>query len=167
MNAVASFATTHWSTVLAAGDSAAPGSREALEKLCRIYWFPLYAFARRSGHSEPQGVPSGAVGNVVLVRRRRGRQQARSGPQRVAVDGVRVAADSPGEPQGKPGGDEWLVQCDKSRGSEGRGRLDVENHRATRRPNTRASSRRCNRSSCRLPADRDDGRLLLAGLLAR
>jgi RNA polymerase sigma-70 factor (ECF subfamily) len=43
------FATTHWSTVLAAGDSAAPGAREALERLCRAYWFPLYAFVRRKG----------------------------------------------------------------------------------------------------------------------
>jgi len=47
----AQFATTHWSTVLAAGNSASPGSREALEKLCRTYWYPLYAFVRRQGHS--------------------------------------------------------------------------------------------------------------------
>ena len=47
----AQFATTHWSTVLAAGDSASPGSWEALEKLCRTYWFPLYAFVRRKGYS--------------------------------------------------------------------------------------------------------------------
>jgi RNA polymerase sigma-70 factor (ECF subfamily) len=47
----AQFATTHWSTVLVAGDTASPGSREALEKLCRSYWFPLYAFVRRQGRS--------------------------------------------------------------------------------------------------------------------
>ena len=46
----AQFATTHWSVVLAAGDSASPGSRDALEKLCQTYWFPLYAFVRRKGH---------------------------------------------------------------------------------------------------------------------
>ena len=45
------FRTTHWSVVLAAGDTASPQSAEALEKLCRTYWFPLYAYARRSGHS--------------------------------------------------------------------------------------------------------------------
>ena len=45
------FATTHWSLVLAAGDSSAPGARAALEKLCGAYWFPLYAFVRRQGHS--------------------------------------------------------------------------------------------------------------------
>ncbi len=49
--AAAQFATTHWSTVLAAGDSASPGSREALERLCRTYWYPLYAFVRRKGYS--------------------------------------------------------------------------------------------------------------------
>ena len=47
----AQFATTHWSVVLAAGDSASPDSREALERLCLTYWYPLYAFVRRKGHS--------------------------------------------------------------------------------------------------------------------
>jgi RNA polymerase sigma-70 factor (ECF subfamily) len=47
----AQFATTHWSTVLAAGDGASPNSREALETLCRMYWFPVYAFIRRKGYS--------------------------------------------------------------------------------------------------------------------
>lgn len=43
------FATTHWSVVLRAGDSQAPESAEALEKLCRAYWYPLYAYTRRQG----------------------------------------------------------------------------------------------------------------------
>jgi RNA polymerase sigma factor (sigma-70 family) len=45
------FATTHWSVVLAAGHSTAADADAALEKLCRTYWFPLYAFARRQGNS--------------------------------------------------------------------------------------------------------------------
>jgi len=45
------FASTHWSTVLAAGDSTSPDSQEALERLCRTYWYPLYAFVRRKGYS--------------------------------------------------------------------------------------------------------------------
>ncbi len=45
------FVTTHWSVVLGAGDSASPGAQEALEKLCRTYWYPLYAFVRLKGHS--------------------------------------------------------------------------------------------------------------------
>ncbi|MBI4658229.1 MAG: sigma-70 family RNA polymerase sigma factor [Verrucomicrobia bacterium] len=44
------FATTHWSVVLAAGDRTAPYSSEALEKLCRAYWYPLYAYVRRRGY---------------------------------------------------------------------------------------------------------------------
>jgi len=45
------FATTHWSVVLAAGQGDTPQSAAALEQLCRSYWYPLYAFVRRQGHS--------------------------------------------------------------------------------------------------------------------
>src|SRR5258708_22101431 len=45
------FATTHWSVVRAAGKSEATQAAEALEKLCRAYWYPLYAFVRRLGHA--------------------------------------------------------------------------------------------------------------------
>jgi RNA polymerase sigma factor (sigma-70 family) len=37
--------------VLAAGHGSVPGAQAALENLCRTYWFPLYAFARRQGNS--------------------------------------------------------------------------------------------------------------------
>jgi RNA polymerase sigma factor (sigma-70 family) len=44
----AAFATTHWSVVLEAqGES--PAAQEALEKLCRTYWRPIFAFLRRQG----------------------------------------------------------------------------------------------------------------------
>ncbi|MCL4195609.1 MAG: sigma-70 family RNA polymerase sigma factor [Thermoguttaceae bacterium] len=45
-----SFATTHWSVVLAAGAGDDTAAREALAALCRSYWYPLYAYARRRGH---------------------------------------------------------------------------------------------------------------------
>ena len=46
----AAFMTTHWSVVLEAqGES--PAAQEALEKLCRTYWRPIFAFLRRRGHS--------------------------------------------------------------------------------------------------------------------
>ena len=45
------FATTHWSVGLAAGKPDSPLATEALEKLCRTYWYPLYAYVRRRGHS--------------------------------------------------------------------------------------------------------------------
>ncbi len=35
--------------MLRAGQRTEPGAAEALEQLCRAYWFPLYAFARRGG----------------------------------------------------------------------------------------------------------------------
>jgi RNA polymerase sigma-70 factor (ECF subfamily) len=47
----ASFATTHWSVVLNAQAGDAPGASEALETLCRTYYYPLYAFVRRQGHN--------------------------------------------------------------------------------------------------------------------
>ena len=43
------FVTTHWSVVLSAQDRNSPRSTEALESLCRTYWYPLYAFVRRQG----------------------------------------------------------------------------------------------------------------------
>jgi len=46
------FNTTHWSVVLLAGKGISPLSSAALEKLCRTYWHPLYAFARRKGYLE-------------------------------------------------------------------------------------------------------------------
>ena len=47
------FATTHWSVVLAAGQGDSPQAIEALERLCRTYWYPLYAYVRRRGY-QPQ-----------------------------------------------------------------------------------------------------------------
>jgi RNA polymerase sigma factor (sigma-70 family) len=44
------FPATHWSAVLAAGQSAGSGADAALAELCRLYWYPIYAFARRRGY---------------------------------------------------------------------------------------------------------------------
>jgi len=45
------FLTTHWSVVLSAGRSDTPRARQALERLCQTYWYPLYAYVRRRGYS--------------------------------------------------------------------------------------------------------------------
>ncbi len=45
------FVTTQWSVVLTAGRNDPTQARPALESLCRAYWYPLYAYARRRGHS--------------------------------------------------------------------------------------------------------------------
>jgi DNA-directed RNA polymerase specialized sigma24 family protein len=42
------FTTTHWSVVLEA-QGQSPAAQEALEKLCRTYWRPVYGFIRREG----------------------------------------------------------------------------------------------------------------------
>ena len=44
------FTTTHWSLVLAAAGNEDARGREALASLCKVYWYPLYAFVRRQGH---------------------------------------------------------------------------------------------------------------------
>jgi len=45
------FPPTLWSVVLAAGGGGSTRAHEALETLCRSYWYPLYAFTRRQGKS--------------------------------------------------------------------------------------------------------------------
>ncbi len=45
------FVTTRWSVVLTAGRSDTLHAQAALEKLCQTYWYPLYAYVRRRGHS--------------------------------------------------------------------------------------------------------------------
>src|ERR1017187_9889527 len=46
------FTTTHWSLVLNARDPSSALATEALEKLCRTYWYPLYVFVRRQGEND-------------------------------------------------------------------------------------------------------------------
>src|SRR6185503_20014817 len=46
------FTTTHWSVVLATREVDEPRATMALDKLCGIYWYPLYAYLRRRGHGE-------------------------------------------------------------------------------------------------------------------
>lgn len=43
------FATTAWSVVVKAGEKQCPESQQAMETLCRDYWYPLYAYLRRKG----------------------------------------------------------------------------------------------------------------------
>jgi RNA polymerase sigma-70 factor (ECF subfamily) len=47
------FVTTHWSVVLTAGANDSPQCADALSRLCRAYWYPLYAYVRRQGHEAP------------------------------------------------------------------------------------------------------------------
>lgn len=46
----AQFVTTCWSLVLAAGQGDDPLATRSLDRLCRTYWYPLYAYLRRRGY---------------------------------------------------------------------------------------------------------------------
>jgi RNA polymerase sigma-70 factor (ECF subfamily) len=79
-NGAVAFTTTQWSVVLdAQGES--PSAQEALEKLCRTYWWPLYGFVRRQGYSpeEAQDLTQGFFAMLLerkdfdAVRREKGR----------------------------------------------------------------------------------------------
>lgn len=47
----AAFRTTHWSVVQLAGSGGSPEAQAAMAALFRAYWYPAYAFVRRSGHN--------------------------------------------------------------------------------------------------------------------
>jgi RNA polymerase sigma factor (sigma-70 family) len=44
------FPHTRWTVVLAAGRNDTTRAQVAMEGLCRVYWFPLYAYVRRRGY---------------------------------------------------------------------------------------------------------------------
>jgi RNA polymerase sigma factor (sigma-70 family) len=50
----ARFATTRWSVVLTAQDKQSSRCRQAMDGLCRTYWYPLYAFVRKQGCTADQ-----------------------------------------------------------------------------------------------------------------
>lgn len=45
------FNTTHWSVILAAGSEDSVVAQRGLQELCQLYWYPLYAFARKQGEN--------------------------------------------------------------------------------------------------------------------
>jgi RNA polymerase sigma-70 factor (ECF subfamily) len=61
------FVTTRWSLVLAAGARTSAESRKALETLCRLYWYPLYAYVRRRGYDadESQDLTQGFFARLI------------------------------------------------------------------------------------------------------
>src|SRR5437667_9929143 len=69
LSEAAAFATTHWSIVLTA-QGRSPAADEALEKLCRTYWWPLYGFVRRQGY-RPEEAQDLTQGFFALLLERR------------------------------------------------------------------------------------------------
>jgi DNA-directed RNA polymerase specialized sigma24 family protein len=66
------FASTRWTVVLEAGDSAAASAQSlnALSELCQIYWRPLYLFLRREGHGSDnaQDLTQGFFADLIETR---------------------------------------------------------------------------------------------------
>jgi RNA polymerase sigma-70 factor (ECF subfamily) len=69
------FATTRWSIIMAAGDSASTQHEPALSTLCQTYWFPLYAYLRRRGYDTHQAEDY-TQGFFAGILERKGLQQA-------------------------------------------------------------------------------------------
>src|SRR6266480_1777614 len=67
-----SFASTRWTMVLEAGDSAVASSQalSALSELCQIYWRPLYAFLRKHGYrsEDAQDLTQGFFADLIETR---------------------------------------------------------------------------------------------------
>jgi RNA polymerase sigma-70 factor (ECF subfamily) len=68
-NGPIAFTTTNWSVVLEA-QGQSPVAQAALEKLCRTYWRPIYAFVRRQG-TEPEEAKDLTQGFFALLLERR------------------------------------------------------------------------------------------------
>ena len=67
-----SFASTRWTMVIEAGDSATASAHalSALSELCQIYWRPLYAFLRKRGYGpeDAQDLTQGFFADLIETR---------------------------------------------------------------------------------------------------
>jgi len=125
-NGSVAFATTHWSVVLTAQDES-PAAQEALEKLCRTYWRPIYSFVRRQG-IRPEEAEDLTQGFFALLLERRDLSSVRKEKGRLRsyllasvkhflTDEWRHAMAV------KRGKGHWLIPLEELRESE---RIDVE-----------------------------------------
>jgi DNA-directed RNA polymerase specialized sigma24 family protein len=127
----ARFRTTRWSAILVAAESRMPGSHAALAELCRLYWYPLYAFARRRG-SGPHDAQDLTQGFFLHLLENRGLKQAHplKGKFRsfLLASFQNFAADEAARARClKRGGDREFVFLD-SEDAESRYRLEPADH---------------------------------------
>ena len=125
-NGSVAFATTHWSVVLTAQDES-PAAQEALEKLCRTYWRPIYSFVRRQGirPEEAEDLTQGFFAlllerrDLSTVRKEKGRLRSYllASVKHFLADEWRHAMAV------KRGKGHWLIPLEELRESE---RIDVE-----------------------------------------
>ena len=125
-NGPVAFSTTHWSVVLEArGESSA--AQEALEKLCRTYWRPIYSFIRRQGirPEEAEDLTQGFFAQLLerkdlnTVRKEKGRLRSYllASVKHFLADEWRHAMAV------KRGKGQWLIPLEEIRERE---RIDVE-----------------------------------------
>ena len=101
------FTTTHWSVVLEAqGES--PAAQEALEKLCRTYWRPIFAFLRRQGlrPDEAEDITQGFFAELLERRSLECRAQGKGTTSFLSAWGTKIfsrqrAASGDGDQAGK------------------------------------------------------------------
>lgn len=116
------FATTHWSQVVSAGAGDSSQARAALEHLCRTYWYPLYAFVRRTGKSSQdaedlvQGFFAACLEKDYLGKADRGKGRFRSFLLMALKRYLANAWDK--ERAGKRGGSQGMVWLDGLSGEQ-------------------------------------------------
>ena len=61
------FPRTHWSAVFAAAPGGDSAAEAALAEFCRVYWYPVYAFARRTGRqpADAQDLTQGFFAHLI------------------------------------------------------------------------------------------------------
>ena len=120
------FATTHWSVVLEAqGES--PAAQEALEKLCRTYWRPIYSFLRLQ-NVRPEEAEDLTQGFFALLLERKDLNTVRKEKGRLRsyllVSLKHFLADERRRTMAaKRGKGQWLIPLEELRESE---RIDLE-----------------------------------------
>ena len=116
----ARFRTTHWSVVLAAGRRSSPDARDALAALCRVYWYPLYAYVRRRGHS-PEDAQDLTQAFFARLLEKNIAGKADREQRQVSIVSARVAQSLPGQGMAsrraqKRGGGQVVLSIDLAAG---------------------------------------------------
>jgi hypothetical protein len=138
----ADFHTTHWSLVLLACHNQAPEGQAALAELCGIYWYPLYAHARRRGYDpeDAQDLTQNTTSHSKFDRNSHDRDAVRDSDG-INRSGTQTASRyrDPARQSGDPAsGTPLSSNCPAS---EHRGRCAAPNPSGTRRDRERDSER--------------------------
>ena len=119
----ARFATTHWSVVFAAGHGGSAQASEALAELCRTYWYPLYAYSRRTGCSpeDAQDLTQGFFEHLLENRLLASADAAKGRFRSFLLQCLRnfMATEHAHATRQKRGGGQWVLSLDAA-GAEAR-----------------------------------------------